>query len=60
MPLRGPDGGAVWVKVEDFDTNGILDCFAIEGKPDAVETIAKAYVDLGRHRNSRVDRKSVV
>ncbi|GHL51481.1 hypothetical protein ECZU29_63310 [Escherichia coli] len=27
-----------------------LDCFAIEGKPDAVETIANAYVKLGRHR----------
>ncbi|HBO7059605.1 TPA: aminoglycoside 3-N-acetyltransferase, partial [Pseudomonas aeruginosa] len=54
MPLRGPDGGAVWIKIEDFDSNGILDCFAIEGQPDAVETIAKAYVDLGRHREGRV------
>lgn len=54
MPLRNSDGGAVWVKVEDFDSNGILDCFAIDGKPDAVETIARAYVDLGRHGDGRV------
>ncbi|WP_407232618.1 hypothetical protein [Escherichia coli] len=31
-----------------------LDCFAIEGKPDAVETIANAYVKLGRHREGVV------
>lgn len=54
MPLRRPDGGTVWVKVEDFDSNGILDCFAIEGQPDAVETIARAYVALGRHHQGRV------
>ena len=28
--------------------------FAIEGKPDAVETIANAYVKLGRHREGVV------
>ncbi|HBY4973092.1 TPA: aminoglycoside 3-N-acetyltransferase [Klebsiella pneumoniae] len=50
MPIAGSDGEVVWKAASDFDSNGILDCFAIEGKPDAVETIACAYVELGRHR----------
>jgi len=54
MPLRGVDGRTIWQACEDFDTNGILDCFAIEGQPDAVETIARAYVALGRHAEGTV------
>ncbi|MBV0893201.1 aminoglycoside 3-N-acetyltransferase [Paracoccus sp. Z118] len=54
MPLRGTDGRTVWVKTEEFDSNGILDRFAVEGEPDAVETIARAYVASGRHRQGRV------
>ena len=54
MPMPGSDGKVVWKRAMDFDSNGILDCFAIEGKPDAVETIANAYVKLGRHRNGIV------
>ncbi|MBB3019528.1 aminoglycoside N3'-acetyltransferase [Microvirga lupini] len=54
MPLLGPDGETVWERAEDFDSNGILDCFAIEGEMDAVETIARAYVASGRHREGRV------
>lgn len=54
MPLLGRDGRAVWESVTDFDSNGILDCFAIEGQPDAVETIATAYLALGRHRKGIV------
>jgi aminoglycoside 3-N-acetyltransferase-2 len=54
MPMVGSDGELVWKTATDFDSNGILDCFAIEGKPDAVETIANAYVKLGRHRNGIV------
>lgn len=54
MPIVGSDGEVVWKTVTDFDSNGILDCFAIEGKPDAVETIANAYLKLGRHRGGIV------
>lgn len=54
MPLLGPEGRTVWTLVEDFDSNGILDCFAVDGKPDAVETIANAYVALRRHREGCV------
>lgn len=54
MPLLDPEGRTVWKLAEDFDSNGILDCFAVDGKPDAVETIANAYVTLGRHREGRV------
>nr|WP_115713735.1 aminoglycoside 3-N-acetyltransferase [Cupriavidus taiwanensis] len=54
MPLQGADGQAVWKAAEDFDSNGILDCFAIEGQPDGVETIARAYVPLGRHTEGQV------
>lgn len=56
MPMLGPDGQVRWEFAEDFDTNGILDCFAVDGKPDAVETIANAYVRLGRHREGIVGR----
>jgi aminoglycoside N3'-acetyltransferase len=54
MPLLGPDGEMVWEQAEDFDSNGILDCFAIDGEMDAVEKIARAYVALGRHREGQV------
>lgn len=54
MPLLDPEGRTVWKFVEDFDSNGILDRFAIDGEPDAVETIANAYVALGRHREGCV------
>jgi aminoglycoside N3'-acetyltransferase len=54
MPLLGPDGEAVWELAEDFDSNGILDCFAIDGEMDAVETIARTYVALRRHREGCV------
>jgi aminoglycoside 3-N-acetyltransferase-2 len=54
MPMVGSDGEVVWKMAADFDSNGILDCFAIEGEPDAVETIANAYLTLGRHRSGMV------
>ncbi|MCZ4094205.1 aminoglycoside 3-N-acetyltransferase [Sinorhizobium psoraleae] len=54
MPMLGPNGEVIWETAEDFDTNGILDCFAIDGEPDAVETIATAYVSQGRHREGQV------
>lgn len=40
-------GRKVWCQAEDFDSNGILDCFAVEGEMDAVETIARLYVSEG-------------
>lgn len=54
QPLLDEHGCKVWRVAEEFDTNGILDSFAQEGAPDAVETIARAYVDEGHHRTGRV------
>ncbi|HAY1004573.1 TPA: AAC(3) family N-acetyltransferase, partial [Escherichia coli] len=54
MPMLGRNGEVAWKTASEYDSNGILDCFAIEGKPDAVETIANAYVKLGRHREGVV------
>ncbi|ABL71235.1 aminoglycoside 3-N-acetyltransferase [Paracoccus denitrificans] len=54
MPMPGPDGRTIWEAATDFDSNGILDCFAVEGQPDAVETIARAYVATGRYREGMV------
>ncbi|WP_448472032.1 aminoglycoside 3-N-acetyltransferase [Martelella sp. FLE1502] len=48
MPLLGADGLKHWHKAEDWDTNGILDCYAIEGQTDAVERIARDYVATHR------------
>ena len=53
MPMRGEAGETVWKQVGDFDSNGILDCFAISGKADAVECIASDYARLGQHRQGR-------
>jgi len=54
MPVLDASGRKIWRKVEDFDSNGILDCFAIDGQPDAVEQIANDYLRLGRYREGRV------
>ncbi|WP_414709538.1 aminoglycoside 3-N-acetyltransferase [Ramlibacter sp.] len=48
------DGRKVWLRAENFDTNGILDVFAHEGEPDAVERIARDYVAQGHGRRGRV------
>ncbi len=58
MPLLDEQGRKRWHRCEDFDSNGILDCFAREGEPDAVETIARAYVAARRHRSGRVGSAS--
>jgi aminoglycoside 3-N-acetyltransferase/aminoglycoside 3-N-acetyltransferase-2 len=55
MPLRGRGGGTVWRRVEDFDSNGILDVYAGEG-PDAVERIGRDFLAAGRHREGQVGR----
>jgi aminoglycoside N3'-acetyltransferase len=54
MPLLGIDGETVWEQAEDFDSNGIVDCFDFDGEMDAIETVARAYVALRRHREGRV------
>jgi aminoglycoside N3'-acetyltransferase len=56
MPVLNGDGNKVWCRVEDFDSNGILDCYAVEEEADAVERIAWDYLALGRHRPGRVGR----
>lgn len=44
MPFPREGGGTRWEDTEDFDSNGILDCYAGEGRIDAVEAIARDYV----------------
>lgn len=53
LPIATP-GGKRWLRAENFDTNGILDEFAVPGRPDAVESIARDYVALGQGRRGRV------
>ena len=53
VPLATP-GGKRWLPAENFDTNGILDEFAVAGRPDAVEAIARDYVAGGQGRRGRV------
>lgn len=54
MPVRDGRGRKVWRRAENFDSNGILDAYAVEGEPDAVERIARDYLALGRHAQGRV------
>lgn len=53
VPVATP-AGKRWVRAENFDTNGILDEFAVPGRPDAVVSIARDYVALGHGRRGRV------
>ncbi|MED5714593.1 AAC(3) family N-acetyltransferase, partial [Enterobacter hormaechei] len=54
MAMLGRNGEVVWKTATEYDSNGLLGCFAIQGKPDAVVTIAKSYLKLGRHREGVV------
>lgn len=54
MPIFDEHGRKIWVKADEWDSNGILDCFAIEGRPDAVETIARHYVAERPHLSDPV------
>lgn len=54
MPMRSEDGRTHWVMAEDFDSNGILDCFAAEGCMDAVESIARDFIREQPHLQGRV------
>jgi aminoglycoside N3'-acetyltransferase len=53
MPLLDRSGAKVWIRAEDYDSNGILDVFA-NGAVDAVESIARAYVSERRLPEGRV------
>lgn len=54
MPVRDRGGRKVWRRAKNFDSNGILDAYAVEGEPDAVERIARDYLAPGRHAAGRV------
>lgn len=43
-----------WVTASDWDSNGILDAYADDEQPDAVERIARDYLALGRHTEGLV------
>jgi len=47
MPMIGRDRAVIWKTASDFDSSSILDCFAIEGEANAVETIASAHWNWG-------------
>ncbi len=50
VPVLDAKGRKVWQQVSEWDSNGILDCYAAEDGMDAVEQIARDYVADGRHR----------
>jgi aminoglycoside 3-N-acetyltransferase-6 len=53
MPLLC-SGKRQWVTASDWDSNGILDEYAVPGQPDAVERMARDYFALGMHREGTV------
>ncbi|UGQ45522.1 aminoglycoside 3-N-acetyltransferase [Massilia endophytica] len=55
MPLLH-SGTREWISASDWDSNGILDEYAVEEKPDAVERIARDYLALGVHKEGLVGR----
>lgn len=54
MPVRNASGCKVWQRHEDYDSNGILDCFASPDEPDAIERIATDFVNEGHGVRGRV------
>ncbi len=56
VPILDKAGSKIWLQVNELDSNGILDCYAVEGSMDAVETIARAYVADSRHAQGMVGR----
>lgn len=54
MPLLDSLGRKSWQACTDYDSNGILDCFAVPGEPDAVERIARDFVKERPHLKGRV------
>lgn len=54
MPVLEQDGRKTWVRCSNFDSNGILDCFAMTDGMDAVESMARAYVKQCQHAVGKV------
>lgn len=54
VPVLDDVGRKVWRRVEEFSTNGILDCYDQEKGPDAVERITRDYIADGRGRQGIV------
>lgn len=50
VPVLDAAGRKVWQQVSEWDSNGILDCYATEDGMDAVEQIARDYVAGGMHQ----------
>lgn len=42
-PVLLEQGQKIWKAVEEYDTNGILDQYALDGRPDAIELIARDF-----------------
>lgn len=58
MPVLDAVGRKTWVRCSNHDSNGVLDCFATTGGIDAVEAIARAYVERRPHHTGRVGQAS--
>ena len=54
MPVLDGYRRKVWVSMEDFDSNGILDCYAQVEGPDAVELIGRDYMRMSRGASGRI------
>ncbi len=54
VPVLDDAGAKVWRRVEEFNTNGILDCYDQEHGPDAVERITCDYIAEGRGQRGTV------
>ncbi len=54
MPMFDADGRKVWRRSTDYDSNGILDCYADGEGPDAVECMGVDYLALKRAAFGRV------
>lgn len=56
VPVLDAEGQKVWQTSVDFDSNGILDCYASGAGPDAVERIGRDYLALGHAHVGHVGR----
>lgn len=56
VPVLDEAGAKVWRRVEEFSTNGILECYDQENGPDAVELITRDYIAQGRGGREIVGR----
>jgi len=54
LPVLDSAGNKRWAEAEEFDTNGIIECYAKEGQMDSVETVSRAFLQTGRYSSGRV------